>query len=156
MNFLENMQMAGKTLLANRLRSALTMLGIVIGNASVIAMIGVGEAGQKFVSQQLESLDPNILFIIPGNQETRRISTDISKNLVLADAQAIATQVPSITGVAPELNGRQSVNYLNRNTNASIIGTTPSFPQVRDFKIAQGRFFTDYRYKASKPSHCSG
>ncbi|ARV57977.1 ABC transporter permease [Nostocales cyanobacterium HT-58-2] len=147
MNFLESMQMAGKTLLANRLRSALTMLGIVIGNASVIAMIGVGEAGQKFVNQQLESLGPNILFIIPGNQETRRISTDISKNLVLADAQAIAAQVPSIAGVAPELNGRQSVNYLNRNTNASIIGTTPSFPQVRDFKIAQGRFFTDIDIK---------
>lgn len=56
MNFLESLNMAGKTLLSNKLRSALTMLGIVIGNASVIAMIGIGEGGQRYVNQQLESL----------------------------------------------------------------------------------------------------
>ncbi|MFQ4146679.1 ABC transporter permease [Chlorogloeopsis sp. ULAP02] len=147
MNLLESLQMAGKTLLSNKLRSSLTMLGIVIGNASVIAMIGVGEAGQKFVNKQLESLGPNVLFIIPGNQETQRITRDVPKNLVLADAEAIATQVPTVVGVAPELNTRQVVTYRNRNTNVSIIGTTPSFPMVREFETGKGRFFTDIDIK---------
>ncbi|WP_315790020.1 ABC transporter permease [Fischerella sp. JS2] len=147
MNLVESIKMAGKTLLSNKLRSTLTMLGIVIGNASVIAMIGIGEAGQKYVNKQLESLGPNVLFVLPGNQETQRISFEVPKNLVLADADAIATQVPTVAGVAPELNRRQVVTYRNRNTNVNIIGTTPTFPEVRDFETSQGRFFTEVDIK---------
>ena len=143
MNFLESMQMAGKTLLSNKLRSALTMLGIVIGNASVIAMIGIGEGGQRFVAKQLESLGPNVLFVIPGNRATQRISRDVPKTLVFEDAQAIANQVPTVAAVTGELNGRQVVTYRNQNSNVNIIGTTPSFLNVRDFETATGRFFTD-------------
>ncbi len=149
MNFLESVQMAGKTLLSNKLRSALTMLGIVIGNASVIAMIGIGEGGQKYVNKQLESLGPNVLFVIPGNQETQRISREVPKTLVLADAEAIATQVPTIAEVTAELNSRQVITYRNKNTNVNIIGTTPSFLMVRDFEPAKGRFFTDIDMKRS-------
>ncbi|MBD2563263.1 ABC transporter permease [Nostoc sp. UIC 10607] len=149
MNFLESIQMAGKTLLSNKLRSALTMLGIVIGNASVIAMIGIGEGGQKFVNKQLESLGPNVLFILPGNQETQRISFEVPKTLVLQDAEAIASQVPTVVGVAPELNRRQVVTYRNRNTDVNIIGTTPSFLSVRDFETAKGRFFSEVDIKRS-------
>lgn len=149
MNFLESVQMAGKTLLSNKLRSALTMLGIVIGNASVIAMIGIGEGGQKFVQKQLESLGPNVLFVIPGNQETQRISFEVPKNLVLQDAEAIASQVPSVIGVAPELNRRQVIAYRNRNTDVNIIGTTPSFLSVRDFETDKGRFFSEVDIKRS-------
>ncbi|QLE48548.1 FtsX-like permease family protein [Nostoc sp. C057] len=147
MNFLESVQMAGKTLLSNKLRSALTMLGIVIGNASVIAMIGIGEGGQKYVNKQLESLGPNVLFILPGNQETQRISFEVPKTLVLQDADAIASQVPTVVGVAPELNRRQVVTYSNRNTDVNIIGTTPSFLLVRDFETAKGRFFSEVDIK---------
>jgi putative ABC transport system permease protein len=143
MNLVESIKMAGKTLLSNKLRSTLTMLGIVIGNASVIAMVGIGEAGQKYVNKQLESLGPNVLFVLPGNQETQRISFEVPKTLVLADGDAIATQVPTVAGVAPELNRRQVVTYRNRNTNVNIIGTTPTFPEVRDFDTSQGRFFTE-------------
>ncbi|OUL24050.1 ABC transporter permease [Nostoc sp. T09] len=149
MNFLESIQMAGKTLLSNKLRSALTMLGIVIGNASVIAMIGIGEGGQKYVSQQLESLGPNILFVLPGNQETERISRDVPRTLILEDAEAIATQVPTVANVTAELNSRQVVTYRNRNTDVNIIGTTPSFLTVRDFDPEKGRFFTDIDMKRS-------
>ncbi|MFN6560307.1 MAG: ABC transporter permease [Nostoc sp. ChiSLP01] len=149
MNFLESVQMAGKTLLSNKLRSALTMLGIVIGNASVIAMIGIGEGGQKFVQKQLESLGPNVLFVLPGNQETQRISFEVPKNLVLQDAEAIASEVPSVLGVAPELNRRQVITYRNRNTDVNIIGTTPSFLSVRDFETDKGRFFSEVDIKRS-------
>ncbi|MBD2346529.1 ABC transporter permease [Anabaena subtropica] len=149
MNFLESVQMAGKTLLSNKLRSALTMLGIVIGNASVIAMIGIGEGGQSYVKRELESLGPNVLFVIPGNQATQRISNSLPKTLVLADAEAIATQVPTISAVTVELNSRQVVTYSNRNTNVNIIGTNPNFLVVRDFTVDQGRFFTDVDMKRS-------
>jgi putative ABC transport system permease protein len=149
MNFLESMQMAGKTLLSNKLRSALTMLGIVIGNASVIAMIGIGEGGQRFVNRQLESLGPNVLFIVPGNRATQRISRDLPKTLVYEDAVAIANQVPTVAGVTAELNSREVVTYRNQNTNVNIIGTTPSFLSVRDFEIATGRFFTDLDMRRS-------
>ncbi|KYC42949.1 ABC transporter permease [Scytonema hofmannii PCC 7110] len=147
MNILESVKMAGKTLLSNKLRSALTMLGIVIGNASVIAMIGVGEGGQKYVNKQLESLGPNVLFVIPGNRETQRISNEVPKNLVLEDAEAIASQVPTVAGVAPELNRRYVVTSRNKNTNVNIIGTTASFPLVRDFDTTKGRFFTEIDLK---------
>lgn len=149
MNFLESVQMAGKTLLANKLRSALTMLGIIIGNGSVIAMIGIGEGGQKFVANQLNSLGPNVIFVIPGNEETQRVSRDVTRTLVLEDAQAISTQVPTIAVTTAELNSRQVVTYKNRNTDVNIIGTTPTFLKVRDFEVATGRFFTDIDMKRS-------
>ncbi|MGM3305854.1 ABC transporter permease [Anabaena sp. WFMT] len=149
MNFLESVQMAGKTLLSNKLRSALTMLGIVIGNGSVIAMIGIGEGGQKFVANQLNSLGPNVLFVIPGNEETQRVARNVTRTLVLEDANAIATQVPTVAATTAELNSRQVVTYKNRNTDVNIIGTTPSFLKVRDFEVATGRFFTDIDMKRS-------
>jgi putative ABC transport system permease protein len=149
MNFLESVQMAGKTLLSNKLRSALTMLGIVIGNASVIGMIGVGEGGQKYVAKELQSLGPNVLFVIPGNQETQRITRDVPKTLVYADALAIANQVPTVAGVTSELNSRQVVTYQNRNTNANIVGTTPTFLTVREYETAKGRFFSEIDMKRS-------
>jgi len=149
MNFVETLQMAGKTLLSNKLRSALTMLGIIIGNSSVIMMVGLGEGGQRYVAQQLNSLGPNVLFVIPGNEETQRVSRDVIKTLVYADAEAIETQVPTIKATAAELNSRQVVTYKNKNTNINIIGTTPNFLQVRNFEVATGRFFNDLDMKRS-------
>lgn len=149
MNFVETLQMAGKTLLANKLRTALTMLGIIIGNSSVIVMVGLGEGGQRYVAQQLNSLGPNVLFVIPGNEETQRVSRDVIKTLVYADAEAIETQVPTIKATAAELNSRQVVTYKNKNTNINIIGTTPNFLKVRNFEVATGRFFNDLDMKRS-------
>lgn len=143
MNLLESVKMSVTTLLANKLRSSLTMLGIVIGNASVIAMIGVGEGAQKFVAKELESLGPNVLFVLPGNRETQRITFDMPKTLVLEDAEAVATQVPTVVGVAPEVNSREVVTYRNRNTSINIIGTNSNFLPVRDFETAKGRFLSD-------------
>jgi len=125
------------------------MLGIIIGNASVIAMIGIGEGAQKYVAKELESLGPNVLFVLPGNRETQRVSLDLPKTLVLEDAKAIATQVPSIQSVAAESNSRQLVTYRNKNTNVNIIGTTPEFLPVRQFDVGRGRFLTELDIKRS-------
>jgi putative ABC transport system permease protein len=144
MNLQESFSMAAKTLAANRLRSALTMLGIIIGNASVITMVGLGEGAQRFVNAQLETLGPNVLFIVPGSQETQQLgSLDIPRNLVLADAVAIEQQVPSVRGVAAEASTRQLVTFRNRNANVNIVGTVPDFLTVRSFEMASGRFLSD-------------
>jgi putative ABC transport system permease protein len=90
-----------------------------------------------------------VLFVFPGNRETQRISRNVPKTLVLEDANAIATQVPTIAFVTGDLNSRQVVTYSNKNTEVNIIGTTPSFLIVRDFEIAKGRFFTDIDMKRS-------
>lgn len=141
MDFAESLRMATKTLSANKMRSSLTMLGIIIGNASVIAMIGIGEGAQKYVSGQLQSLGPNVLFIVPGNREARQLGDlDVPRNLVVADANAIATQVPSVAAVAAEKTTQGIVSYRNRNTSSSIVGTTEGFLTVRTFEVAQGRF----------------
>ena len=149
MDIIESVKMAATTLVANKLRSSLTMLGIIIGNASVIAMIGIGEGAQKYVAKELESLGPNVLFVIPGNRETQRVSLDLPRTLVLEDARAIATQVPSIQSVAAESNSRQLVTYRNKNVNVNVIGTTPQFLPVRQFDVGRGRFLTELDIKRS-------
>ncbi|PSN16803.1 ABC transporter permease [filamentous cyanobacterium CCT1] len=144
MNLQESLSMATKTLAANRLRSTLTMLGIIIGNASVITMVGLGEGAQRFVNAQLETLGPNVLFVVPGSQETRQLgSLEIPRTLVLADAEAIAQQVPSVAAVAAESSGRQLVTFRNRNANVNVVGITPDFLTVRSFEVARGRFVSE-------------
>jgi putative ABC transport system permease protein len=147
MDILESVKMASKTLLANKLRSTLTMLGIIIGNASVIAMVGIGEGAQRFVSGQFESLGTNVLFIVPGNRDAQRTTVDLPKTLVLEDAEAIATQVPTVGAVAPQLHSRELVTYRNRNTYSLIVGTNPDFSVVRSFDAQRGRFITDLDVK---------
>lgn len=144
MNLTESLAMATKTLAANKLRSSLTMLGIIIGNASVISMVGIGQGAQRFVNDQLQTLGPNVLFVSPGNRQTRQLGgLDVPRTLVVSDAEAILEQVPSVVGVAPEFNTRGLINYRNRNTNGSIVGTTSQFLSVRSFDMAEGRFLSD-------------
>jgi putative ABC transport system permease protein len=134
--------MAITTLLANKMRSSLTMLGIIIGNASVISMIGIGQAAQQLAEEQFESLGANVLFVVPGSRESRRTSFETPNTLVLSDAEAIASQVPTVAEVAPQINSRLLVSYGSKNNNVSVIGTTPEFLTVRSFDVAQGRFIT--------------
>ena len=135
--------MAVATLIANKLRSSLTMLGIIIGNASVIAMVGIGEGAQKLASEEFEALGPNVLFVVPGSRETQNTTFDIPQTLVLKDAEAIAEQVPTVKEVAPQLQNRQLVTYRDRNAMTLVVGTTPGFLTVRSFDVARGRFITD-------------
>ncbi len=151
MDFFESFKMAFKTLTANKLRSGLTMLGIIIGNASVIMMVGVGEGAQDYVSDQIEGLGPNVLFIVPGSQETQRATFNVPKTLVLSDAKAIIEQVAAVDEVAPEFNDRGRISRGNRTANATIVGTTPGFTSVRNFTVQQGRFFTELDMRRSNP-----
>ena len=100
----EAFKMAAKTLVSNKLRSSLTMLGIIIGNASVITLVGLGRGAQTLAKNQLSNLGANVLFIVPGNNDTRRRGIAFPKNLVLDDAYAIQEQVPSVKKVAPQIS----------------------------------------------------
>ena len=150
MDIVESIKMAGRTLVANKLRSSLTMLGIIIGNASVIVMVGVGQGAQKLASEQFETLGPNVLFVVPGSRETQNTSLDFPKTLVLADALAIADRVPSVSAVAPQRQNRQFISYRNKNLQTLVVGTTRQFLEVRSFELAEGRFITDLDVKRNK------
>ena len=138
----ETVGMALSTLRSNRLRSLLTMLGIVIGNASVITLVGVGRGAQNLAEGQLSNLGANVLFVVPGSNDTRRQGIDFPKNLVLEDAVAIGEQVPSVKRVAPQITLSEVVQAGGLSSSTSISGVTPEFLPVRQFEIAQGRFFT--------------
>ncbi len=142
--------MATSTLVANKMRSSLTMLGIIIGNASVIAMVGVGQGAKNLASEQFESLGPNVLFVAPGSQEDRRTTFSQPKTLVWDDAIAIADQVPSVKEVAPQISASSLITYRNRNSSEQVIGTTPEYLTVRSFEVDRGRFFNDEDVKRNQ------
>jgi putative ABC transport system permease protein len=136
----ETVGMALATLRANRLRSLLTMLGIVIGNASVITLVGVGKGAQNLAEGQLNTLGANVLFVVPGNNDSRRQGIDFPKTLVLEDAEAIAEQVPSVKRVVPQITLSAVLQSGSRSSSSSVSGITPDFISVRRFDVAQGRF----------------
>lgn len=138
----ETVGMALSTLRANRLRSLLTMLGIVIGNASVITLVGVGRGAQNLAEGQLSNLGANVLFVVPGNNDTRRQGIDFPKTLVLEDAEAIAEQVPTVERVAPQITLSEVVQAGGLSSTASVNGITPEFLPVRQFEMARGRFIS--------------
>lgn len=135
--------MAVSTLLGNKMRSSLTTLGIIIGNASVIATIGIGEGAQKFIAKEVNSLGTNVLFILPGSPEAQSRPVYPPQTLVVSDAEAIASQVPSVTHVAPMLTDSQLVSFRGKNASVSITGTTPDILIVRSLDVGTGRFISD-------------
>lgn len=140
MNLLETTSMAVKNLTANKLRSTLTMLGIMIGNASVIAMVAIGEGAQQFTQQKLESFGPNQLSVFPGGDNIGGLGDD-NKQIVLADAQAIATLAPAVREVAPQINSNLQLSHQGRISKVKVTGTTSGILYVRNLRIARGRFF---------------
>lgn len=148
-DFLESVSMAVRTLSENKMRSGLTMLGIIIGNASVIAMVSVGQGAQRFVNQQFQSLGTNLLFVVPGVEQGAQTGTVASNSLVssnrlvLNDAKAIEEQVPSVLEVAPEKLDSFPVTWGSQDTQVTVTGTTPEYISVRNSAVAQGQFLSD-------------
>ena len=140
--------MAWSALQASRLRSLLTILGIVIGNASVITLVGIGQGTQRLANEQLESLGTNVLFVVPGNDSRRGGARP--RTLVLEDAEAIADQVPSVRRVAPQISSTQIIQVGGRSTNAPVYGITPEFLLVRQFDVERGRFVTQADFDGSR------
>lgn len=147
---IETVSMAFSTLKANRLRSLLTMLGIVIGNASVITLVGVGRGAQNLAEAQLSNLGANVLFVVPGNNDTRRRGVAFPRNLVIEDSDAIAEQVPSVKEVAPQISSSEVIQAGAQSATSSISGVTPAFLPVRNFEVARGRFISDLDLRSAR------
>jgi putative ABC transport system permease protein len=140
MNLLENANMAVKTITANKLRSTLTMLGIIIGNASVIAMVAIGQGAKQFTQQKLESFGPNQLSVFSDTAFNQGLTTEVAE-LMLTDAEAIATQSPAVNEVAPQIAKDSQLFYRGRSAKTSVTGTTRGILYVRSLLVSQGRFF---------------
>jgi putative ABC transport system permease protein len=142
MHLLENVKMAVKTLAANKLRSTLTVLGIVIGNASVIAMIGIGQGAQTFTQESIESLGANLLYVYRDWQGSEAVTGD-PPQLLLSDAEALAAQAQAVKLVSPIISSSLTVNYQSQTTRATVQGVTPSFLPVRNMRVRTGRFWDE-------------
>ena len=142
--------MSVNTLRSNKLRSLLTMLGIVIGNASVITLVGVGKGAQKLAENQLSNLGANVLFVVPGNNDTRRRGIAFPRTLVLEDAKAIYEQVPTVKRVAPQITSSEVIQFNSNSSSTSVAGVTNDFLAVRSFDIAKGRFINIQDTKSAR------
>lgn len=143
MKIFDYWQIASQNLLKNKLRSSLTMLGIIVGNASVITLFGIGQGTQNLVTQQFQSLGTNVLFVVPDVSDGWGTTYQKPRSLVLEDARAIATQVPAVSEVAPEIQSTEVANYGSKTFQTTAIGTTPEYLSVRNFDVAKGRFLNE-------------
>jgi putative ABC transport system permease protein len=148
MNIFEALRMAFAGLLANRLRSALTMLGILIGVSAVILLVAVGNGASVQINRQIQSLGANVIYVYPANAKS---SSGISQGfgttqtLTMGDVDALNSrqQDPDVVAAIPIAQSGGQITYANQNYFAPTTGTTTAFPQVRDYEIAEGSFFTD-------------
>ena len=146
MNFHESLFTALSALVANKLRALLTMLGIIIGVAAVITMIAIGEGSQKAVTERIQALGSNLLFVSPGAMRGGGITViqfGSSVRLKNEDAEAVLKQSKAVEAVVPEMNRNAQVKYENRNWNTRVIGTVPEYEWVRNFYVVAGRFFNN-------------
>jgi macrolide transport system ATP-binding/permease protein len=145
-NALEHFRQGIRTLAANKVRTALSMLGILIGVGAVVTMIALGRGAQKAIQEQLASLGSNLLVLRSGASRGMggaMVQAGAATRLNFEDAQAIKDQVPFVRESAPSVNGRGQVTYLNRNWNTSVTGVSPSYARIHADMPPVGRFFTD-------------
>jgi putative ABC transport system permease protein len=137
---------AAGALLSNKLRSLLTVLGIIIGVAAVIGVMAVGQGTQATVSDRISGLGTDLIFVRPGAVTTQGVSQGqgSAQTLTLADAQAIAAPgaAPAVGGVAPELSTTVQLSVSGQNSRSRATGTSQDYPQVRGVSLAEGTFFT--------------
>lgn len=134
-------------LTANKVRTSLTMLGIIIGISSVIAMVSIGQGAQGAIQSSIQSIGSNLIMIFPGAQRSQgyQVSTGrgASRTLTPEDAQAISQNVANINYVAPDITGRYQITAKGTNTNTSVVGTVSSYASVRNITIEEGDFLSD-------------
>jgi len=145
MDLWENVLIALQGLAANKLRSLLTMLGIIIGVLAVILGTAIGQGSREQVLERIQSLGSNAITVFPGQSRQGAVSGGAGsrQSLKMEDAAVILKDCPTVIAVAPQVQRSAQVKYGNQNTNTSIVCTTPEFLQIRGFKVESGKFFTD-------------
>ena len=147
MNLAMIIRVAFRALVRNKMRAMLTMLGIIIGVAAVIAMVSIGQGAQASVQAQIEGIGTNLLFVSAGAQNVggvRSGSGDSGTNtLTVEDLDAIKREVPSVGMVTPAVNARSQLVAGNTNVNTSVQGVSEQYPDIRKWTVQSGSFFTD-------------
>lgn len=147
MIILENILNALGAIGSNKMRSALTMLGIIIGVASVVLMIAIGQGAQKSITSRIQSLGTNLLAISPGSPSQTNVrfggGSGGSSTLPNEDIDAIRASVDGLSGIAPQVQSRMQAIAGNINTSTSVVGTTPDYALVRNAAVTQGSFITE-------------
>ncbi len=139
-------------LVSNKARSGLTILGIIIGIGSVIAMVSIGQGAQTSIESSIQSIGSNLIIVMPSMQ--RGVGSQVSsgrgsaRTLTQEDANAIIKEVSLAKAVAPELSGRYQIIAKGKNTNTSVSGTTSAYPTVRNLEIAQGSFISEQNIRS--------
>jgi putative ABC transport system permease protein len=135
----------------NKVRSSLTILGIVIGVASVITMVAIGQGSQKAIEEKIQSIGSNLIMVYPGSQSSGMVRGERggAKSLTVDDVEAIKEEVQGISGVAPEISGRYQVTYKGNNTNTKVLGVTPEYSSVKNVEVETGMFVTEQHLKKS-------
>ncbi|AHF07988.1 ABC transporter permease [Desulfitobacterium metallireducens] len=144
MKFLELLRVSLRALRANKLRSMLTMLGIIIGVAAVIAMVGIGNGATASITSQIQGLGSNLLIVSPGQSSSGGVkgAAGSSNTLVMTDIAKIEAAGSAVKGVAPFVSSNVQAVYGSGNASTSVAGTTAAYAEVRNLQIAQGRFLT--------------
>ncbi len=147
----EYFKQALRALMANKVRSALSVLGILIGVAAVIAMLAIGTGAKKSLEQQLSSLGTNLLILMPGSLQVGGVQQGVggTSRITLKDADAVAT-VPMVKRIAPEVSGHVQVTYADKNWSTSLTGTTPNYAEMKADVPIYGRFITQDDVKNRK------
>ncbi len=142
MNFLESFQVAWKALQSNKMRSLLTMLGIIIGVAAVIAMMALGQGAQVAVRQSIQSMGKNLLSIFPGQMRGPGMAGlgQTRASLTQKDTAQVASSIPGVATAAPELNRSAQVKYEEKSWNTRVVCTTPAYQTIRNYTVASGTF----------------
>ncbi len=143
MNIQESMRIALRSISSNKMRSGLTMLGIIIGVMAVIAMLSIGRGAQTAITNQINSIGTNLLYIRPGATQTGgvRSAEGSAATLTMEDGQALVG-LPDIVAVAPEVDSFAQVAYLGNNANGRILGVTPEYQDAMNVTLADGDFIT--------------
>jgi putative ABC transport system permease protein len=147
MRFIDLLEEIYSGLSANKVRSALTMLGIMIGIASVIAMVAIGQGTQSSIQASIQSAGANLVTVTPGAQRGAGVAVSAGRGsaqtLTQADADAIQKNITLAKAVSPELSRRYQVTSKGHNTNTQVVGTKASYIQVHNIQIDTGSFITD-------------
>src|SRR5947199_123044 len=147
MDLLMIIRVAFRALQRNKMRAALTMLGVIIGVSAVVAMVSIGQGAQAAVQAQIDSIGTNLLFVSAGAQNVGGVRSGTgdsgTNTLTVEDLDAIKREVPSVSMVTPAVNARGQLVAGNMNLNTSIQGVSEQYPEVRKWAVQSGEFFTD-------------
>lgn len=147
MTILMIIKIAFRALVRNKMRAALTMLGIIIGVSAVIAMVSIGQGAQASVQAQISSIGTNLLFVSAGAQNVGGVRSGTGETgtntLTVEDLEAISREVPSVSMVTPAVNTRTQLIFGNQNWNTQIQGVNEQYPEIRKWNVQDGAFFTD-------------